>query len=128
MIGQRQLLLVGLLAAVTLGTTPKFAAAEEDDATVTMARRRFNEGVKYFDAGKYDLARAAFLQVYALKRHPAVLLNLAQSELRSGHVADAAGHFSAFLQQATDATDAEKHLAETGFQEALSHACRRAFS
>jgi len=123
MMGQRQLLLVGLLAAVTLGTIPRIAAAE-DDATVTMARERFNEGVKYFDAGKYDLARAAFLQVYALKRHPAVLLNLAQSELRSGHSADAAGHFSAFLQQATDATDAEKHLAASGFQEALTQVYR----
>ena len=55
-----------------------------------MARRRFQEGVKFFDQKKFEEARAAFLQAYALKHHPAVLLNLAQSEIRSGHPLEAA--------------------------------------
>lgn len=79
-----------------------------------MARERFKEGVSYFDQKQYDKARAAFLQAYALKKHPAVLLNLAQSELRSGHEADAAKHFSAYLRESKDAGDAEKSAAEAG--------------
>ncbi len=79
-----------------------------------MARERFKEGVSYFDQKQYDKARAAFLQAYALKKHPAVLLNLAQSELRSGHEADAAKHFSAYLREAKDASDSERQAADAG--------------
>ncbi len=86
----------------------------QDDATTTAARERFKEGVGYFDAKEYEKARAAFLQAYALKRHPAVLLNLAQSEVRSGHERDAAEHFAAYLREATDASPAEREAAEAG--------------
>jgi hypothetical protein len=43
-----------------------------------------------------------------------VLLNLAQSELRSGHEADAAKHFAQYLREHKDATEAERQGAETG--------------
>jgi hypothetical protein len=43
-----------------------------------------------------------------------VLLNLAQSELRSGHEADAARHFSMYLREAKDATANERESAEAG--------------
>ena len=92
----RSLLCLWLSSTVVLSSSLAFAAppvhaSTEDDATVAMARERFKEGVSFFDLKQYDKARAAFLQAYALKKHPAVLLNLAQSELRSGHEADAAG-------------------------------------
>lgn len=90
----------------------------QDDATTIAARERFKEGVGYFDAKEYEKARAAFLQAYALKRHPAVLLNLAQSEVRSGHERDAAEHFSAYLREATDASPAEREAAEAGLASA----------
>lgn len=89
-------------------------ARADDDATVAMARERFREGVQYFDLKQYDKARAAFLQAYALKRHPAVLLNLAQSELRSGHEADAAKHFAQYLREHGDASETERQAAEAG--------------
>jgi hypothetical protein len=79
-----------------------------------MARERFKEGVAYFDKKDFAKARVAFLQAYALKKHPAVLLNLAQSELRSGHEADAAKHFSQYLREHKDATESERQSAETG--------------
>ncbi|HEV8244613.1 MAG TPA: hypothetical protein VGP93_02465 [Polyangiaceae bacterium] len=90
------------------------ALADEDDTATSMARERFKEGVQYFDQKQYDKARVAFMQAYALRRHPAVLLNLAQSELRSGHEADAAKHFSMYLREAKDATASEKEGAEAG--------------
>src|SRR6185503_3408313 len=68
------------------------------DGDTDMARQRFNEGVHFFDRGEYDKARGAFLQAWALKRHPAVLLNLAQSSLRSHHEAEAARYFEEYLR------------------------------
>src|SRR5713101_3208360 len=87
-----------MLAAASVAVAVPRAHAQDKDAVVEMARRRFQEGVKYFDQKRYEEARAAFLQAYALKRHPAVLLNLAQCELRSGHNLEAARHFAAYLR------------------------------
>ncbi len=100
-----------LLGALLLAPAPTYA---QDDVTLTMARERFKEGVGYFDKKDFAKARVAFLQAYALKKHPAVLLNLAQSELRSGHEADAAKHFSQYLREHKEATEAERQGAETG--------------
>lgn len=100
-----------LLGALLLLPT---AARAQDDVTLTMARERFKEGVAYFDKKDFAKARVAFLQAYALKKHPAVLLNLAQSELRSGHEADAAKHFAQYLREHKDATEQERQGAETG--------------
>jgi hypothetical protein len=90
------------------------AWAEEDATTTAAARERFKEGVGHFDQKQYEKARAAFLQAYALKKHPAVLLNLAQSELRSGHERDAARHFAVYLREATEASPAEREAAQSG--------------
>jgi hypothetical protein len=100
-----------LLGALLLVPAP---ARAQDDVTLSMARERFKEGVAYFDKKDFAKARVAFLQAYALKKHPAVLLNLAQSELRSGHEADAAKHFAQYLREHKDATDSERQGAETG--------------
>ncbi len=110
------LLCVSLSCVVLMSSTLAFAAPprSDDDATVAIARERFKEGVALFDKKDYDKARIAFLQAYALKKHPAVLLNLAQSELRSNHEADAAKHFAAYLREGKDASDSERTAAEAG--------------
>ena len=105
------------LAAAAPVCVPRVASAQ-DDATIQMARERFQEGVKYYDAKQYDKARAAFLQAYALKKHPAVLLNLAQSELRSAHEADAARHFAQYMRENKEASAAERQEAEKGLSTA----------
>jgi hypothetical protein len=92
--------------------------AEKPDPFTDMARQRFQEGVKLFDAKRFEEARAAFLQAYALKKHPAVLLNLAQSELKSGHPVDAARHFAQYLQDNAGAAPADRKTAEQGISEA----------
>ncbi|MCA9627070.1 MAG: hypothetical protein KC766_05375 [Myxococcales bacterium] len=94
------------------------AHAQSADAMTEMARQRFQEGVQYYDAKDYEKARAAFLQAYALKKHPSVLLNLAQSELRSGHEADAAQHFDQFLRENPSASAAERSEAQKGLEAA----------
>jgi len=100
------------------------ARADEKDAVTEMARRRFQEGVKFFDQKRYEEARGAFLQAYALKKHPALLLNLAQSEIRSGHPAEAARHFSAYLREAPNASQLERGEAEKGLREARAKLAR----
>src|SRR5258706_8536638 len=98
--------------SAALSTAP--AGAQERDTVTEMARRRFQEGVKFFDQKRYEEARAAFLQAYALKHHPAVLLNLAQSENRGGHPLEAARHFSAYLRESTSSPASERADAEKG--------------
>ena len=55
-----------LLAASSalFGSPP--AQAQDKDAVTEMARRRFQEGVKFFDQKRYEEARGAFLQAFAL--------------------------------------------------------------
>src|SRR5258706_16471809 len=103
-----------VLAASSAALPCRYAAAQEKDAVTEMAKHRFQEGVKFFDQKRYEEARAAFLQAYALKHHPAVLLNLAQCEIRSGHNLEAARHFAAFLHQSPDASPAQRAEAEKG--------------
>jgi hypothetical protein len=94
------------------------ARADDDSTTTAAARERFKEGVTYFDQKQYEKARAAFVQAYALKKHPAVLLNLAQSELRSNHERDAAQHFATYLREATEASPPERDAAQAGLTSA----------
>jgi hypothetical protein len=94
------------------------ARADDDPTTTAAARERFKEGVAHFDRKEYEKARAAFVQAYALKKHPAVLLNLAQSELRAGREHDAAKHFTQYLREATEASAAERESAQTGLASA----------
>jgi len=110
------------LFAVCLAVTaasPR-AARADDDATTEMARQRFREGVGYYDKLDYEKARLAFLQAYALKPHPSILLNLAQSELRGGRSAEAANHFTEYLKTNTEASKAERQEAELGLAAAKS--------
>lgn len=100
------------------------AQPAKDDPFTDMARQRFQEGVKLFDQGKYEEARAAFLQAYALKKHPAVLLNLAQSELRSNHPVEAARHFSVYLRENPNIDAAERKVAQDGLTAARARTAR----
>ncbi|WP_437282692.1 hypothetical protein WME90_19570 [Sorangium sp. So ce375] len=86
--------------------------AQPSDPVTEVARQRYEEGVKAFDAGRFEEARTAFAQVYALKQHPAVLLNLGQSELRSNHLADAGKHLQQFLREHAAATPDQRVAAE----------------
>jgi tetratricopeptide (TPR) repeat protein len=109
-------LLLALAPAATL--PPRVALAQADDATTKMARQRFQEGVAFYDKGQFEGARAAFLQAYALRKHPVVLMNLAQSSLKSGHALEAAHYFQQFLKEYSTATEAQRNDANKGLSEA----------
>ena len=107
------LLLAFAPATVSL---PRIAQAQnpQEDALTKAARARFQEGVDSFDKGNYEAARASFTQAYALKQHPAVLLNLAQSSLKSGHYLEASKMFQKYLNdpQGDKKADATKGLTD----------------
>jgi hypothetical protein len=105
-----------VLVAFLSSSVPHRAAAQEDPVTM-QARARFKEGVEAYDKGQYENARLAFLQAYALKKHPAVLLNLAQSSAKAGHPLEAAKYFQQFLKESTSASPAQRADAESGLAE-----------
>jgi hypothetical protein len=117
---------VGALATVlslaTAAVSPAVARAQSDAAdasTTAMARARFKEGVAFYDKGKFEKARASFLQAYALKRHPLVLINVAMSCLKSDHALEAARDFRQFLAEAKDITEQQRTDATDGLRQAL---------
>jgi hypothetical protein len=103
------------LAPAALATPVAFA---QSDATTSDARERFKEGVRYYEAGQYERARASFLQAYALKKHPDVLFNLANSCLKSGHPREAEHDFSQWLHDGDGITPQKRADAEKGRDEA----------
>jgi len=107
-------------APATFAAPVAWAQAPADDATTAMARARFKEGVEFYDKGEFEQARASFLQAYALKKHPAVLLNLAWSCVKSGHALEAEKYFKQFLAEGKDITDKQRADANDGLTQ--SHA------
>ncbi len=105
-----------VLVAFLSSTVPHRAAAQDDPVTM-QARARFKEGVDFYDKGQYENARLAFLQAYALKKHPAVLLNLAQSSAKAGHPLEAAKYFQQFIKESTSASPQQRADAESGLAE-----------
>ena len=100
-----------------LPATVSLPAWSQDDPVTVQARARFKEGVEAFDKGKFEEARLAFLQAYTLKKHPAVLLNLAQSSAKSNHPLEASKYFQQFLKEATTASPQQRKDAEAGLAE-----------
>ena len=109
----------GLLAVVAaLLVVCAASSAWAQDRTTEIAREKFEQGVAAYDAGEYEKARTLFLQAYAMKRHPLVLLNLGQSELKGGHPEEAGNHLQQFLRDHKDPTADQKQAAEAGIAEA----------
>lgn len=98
-------------------TQTGWAQGASDEAK-NMARARFADGVTYYDGGQFELARASFLQAYALRKHPAILINLAWSSLKSGHALEAARYFKQFLMEDAQITDTQKGDANEGLNQA----------
>ena len=65
-----------------------------------VARALFQKGISAYDAGNYDEAISAFTRAYELKPHPAVLRNIALSELMQGDRKSACKHFKRWRVEA----------------------------
>jgi hypothetical protein len=94
------------------------SAVAQDDTATLQARQRWKEGVAAFDRGDYELARAAFAQVYALKPAPPVLRNLGEAEVAGGHNVAGATHLAQFLREAPELAPAERAKVERSLAKA----------
>ena len=114
-----------LALAPMVSSPPVRAQGIAEDPTTAMARARFKEGVEFYDKGEFEQARASFLQAYALKRHPAVLLNLAWSCVKSGHALEADRYFKQFLSEGKDITDKQRADANDGLAQSRAKLGRK---
>lgn len=60
---------------------------------------RFQEGLRFADAGKFEEARQAFVQAYALHPTQPTLWNLAIAEMKMGRAAEALRHLRAYKRR-----------------------------
>ena len=102
-------------------SAPTLAAADSaaEDPVTTIARARWREGVDFYDKGQFEQARASFMQAYALKKHPAVLLNLAWSCFKGGHPFEAYRYFKQFESESKDITDKQRADVSDGEHQAM---------
>jgi hypothetical protein len=116
----RNVFLVAVLASASATSSLSRSAHAQtpEDTDTKQARARFLEGVDAYDKGNYELARSSFKQAYALKRHPAVLLNWALSCEKSNHPLEAAKHFQAFIRDSSNLTADKRAEAEKGLANA----------
>lgn len=109
-------LFVALSLAASVSTAPRAHAdplTARDEATA-----RFQTGLKYYDARDFESARLAFTQAYAVLQKPAILLNLAFSELYAGRPLEAHAHFEQYLSDPSPAAD-QHDRAKKGLDEAF---------
>lgn len=81
-------------------SAPKPAAPPPNPAQVKKARELWYRGVDAFRNGRYEEARQAFAECYALMPKSDVLRNLSISEIQSGRYVDAARHLTVLLSGA----------------------------
>jgi hypothetical protein len=114
--------IVLLVAFAPVGVAaPAWAQTAAGEATTDLAREQFKEGVAHFDKGEFELARASFLQAYTLRKHPAILGNLAWSCFKSGHFLEAHRYFEQFLSDAPSITPAQRADVADGLNQTDAH-------
>jgi tetratricopeptide (TPR) repeat protein len=91
--------------AQTAQTAPSAPAAEPTPAAKEAARQAYGRGQAAFAAGQYDVARSAFEEAFAAVPNPIVLLSVAESHAKLGHVREAAAALHRYLELRPDAPD-----------------------
>jgi hypothetical protein len=97
-------------------TTP--AGTGQADAATEEARKHFRTGVKLYNDGNYDGARAEFEAAYALKPGPSSLQNIALCQKAQFHYVEAVDTLDRLLAaHGTSLSDAEKQAVQTAIAE-----------
>jgi len=87
--------------------------AQGMDADTKEAKALFEDGVKFYKAGKYEEARVKFKAAYGLKKRPSIVLNLAHAEAQTKRPIEAIAHFKEVIAM-SDAKPDDKDEARTG--------------
>jgi hypothetical protein len=110
---KRTLAALGLTLLFT--TAGEVSVRAEQPTAKQEADALYQEGIKLFDAQKYEAAREKFAAGYERFKSPKLLINVAVSEKRAGQLAQAARHFRAVIRlypKFERIPDAEKSLKE----------------
>src|SRR5262249_55614818 len=89
-------------------TPPTVVPAVSGDA-LRQANVKWQEGIAAVSRGDLETARAAFQKAYEIVPDPAVLQNLGEVEFETNRFADAARHFSLFLNSSRAGTAEQRH-------------------
>ncbi len=111
------LVLAASIAAPPVLLPTRVAIAQGMDADTKEAKVLFEDGVKFYKAGKFEEARVKFKAAYGLKKRPSIVLNLANAELATKRPLDAIVHFKEVLAM-PDAKPDDKDEAKIGLGEA----------
>ena len=121
----RRFLALALALSCATGTHVASAQPQPNpDMMKEIARQRYTDGVKAFDAGKFDEARAAFSQAYELTKVPTILLNLGLSEIKANHPVEGGNHLLQFLREAKEAKPESIASAKQALEEAKRKAAQ----
>ncbi len=114
--------LVIALAVSLSGADVHAQGAPPSEPVKDVARQRYNEGVKAFDAGQFEEARIAFGEAYKLTQAPGILLNLGISEAKSNHPVEGGNYLVRFLADYKEATPEQKTSAAQWIEECKKRA------
>lgn len=114
---------LSLALTVTLASS---RASAQDDFMRKEAQQRFQEGTALMGDGKYEQARAKFVQAYATTKVPNVIFNLARCEHLTGRHLEATRHYREYLRVADPkkATQRERDEVEGWLKETAKHVAR----
>lgn len=109
-------------APAPTGTAAAPAGAPRDPTPEELeeAKRSFESGVKFFNVGNYEAARASFEAAYKLSRFPALLFNLGKTAEKQNQRRDAIRFLEQYLQtNPQDAAEVDAKLRELRKAEGL---------
>jgi hypothetical protein len=92
-------------APPTPAVTTAAPRAEPTPAAKEAARVAYTRGQAAFAEGQYDAARRAFEEAFAAVPNPIVLLSVAESHAKLGHVRESAASLHRYLELRPDAPD-----------------------
>lgn len=101
-------------------------ASAQDDFMKKEAQQRFQEGTVLMSDGKYEPARAKFIQAYATMKVPNVVFNLARCEHFTGRYLEATHHYREYLRivDPKKATPREREDIDTWLKETSKYVGR----
>ncbi len=95
--------------------TSTVASESDESARVQRFREHVQDATEHYQQARYAEAVREFQAAYAIKAHPLLLFNLAQTYRRAGQPKDAISHYERFLAAAPDspqATEVRRTLQE----------------
>lgn len=110
--------LAATLLVAALAATP--AAALAQDSAVE-AREHFSRGVAHFDGHRWLQALEEFQRAYAVRPHPAVLVNIANCFVQLQRYPEAVIHFERYLAESRNLPDDQRRETEQALEEARTH-------